>query len=341
VRATLLRMKLVGANPAPKVLGREELPSKVNYFVGHDPQQWRRNVPTYAQVKYQKVYPGVDLVYYGTQQQLEYDFVLAPGADPKAIRLAFAGADKVEVDATGDLVLHVTFGQVHQRKPRIYQEVVGASGERVRQEIPGGYVLTGEQQVGFQVAAYDAKRPLIIDPVLVYSTYLGGSSIDQRSGIALDAEGNAYVTGQTSSANFPTANARQPTYGGGIDAFVTMISGAQNVTTAVSLTRGGFRFNHGTDRYVQTVILTNTSTQAIHSPVSLVLDSLSSNATLFNRSGLTAAAAPSGSPYLNVGLGSDNVLSPGESATGVLEFTNPSNESITYDARVLAGAGSR
>jgi hypothetical protein len=219
---TVLRMKIEGANPSPPATGLELLPGIVNYFIGDDPAQWRTNVPTYAKVRYDGLYPGVDLIYYGTQRQLEYDFVVRPGADPSSIMLSFQGADRLEVDAQGDLVLHTAAGAIHMRKPFIYQEVGG-----VRREILGGYVLMGEHHVGFEVAAYDASRPLIIDPVLTYSTYLGGSGFDDQGlGIAVDTAGSAYVAGFTDSTGFPTtAGAFQPTPGGfGFsDAFVTKL----------------------------------------------------------------------------------------------------------------------
>ncbi|MGH8009640.1 MAG: hypothetical protein ACREQ3_21830 [Candidatus Binatia bacterium] len=152
-QATVLRMQLVGANPQPPVAGQEEMPGKSHYFLGNDSKQWRTNIPTYARVKYEAVYPGVDLVYYGNQRQLEYDFIVAPGADPKTIQLTFEGADKLAVDAHGDLVLHTGGGEVQLRKPSVYQEIDG-----VKQVIPGHYVLNPQsQRVGFQVAAYDAR----------------------------------------------------------------------------------------------------------------------------------------------------------------------------------------
>src|SRR5207237_1436244 len=135
---TVLRMTLVGANPEPRLVGAEELPGKVNYFIGNDPTKWRTNVPTYAKARCENVFPGIDLVYYGNHRQLEYDFVVSPGADPKRIAVAFDGADKLEVDVQGDLVLRTTDGVIRQRKPLIYQEVDGA-----RQEISGRYVLKG------------------------------------------------------------------------------------------------------------------------------------------------------------------------------------------------------
>src|SRR5437879_1772617 len=133
-----LRMRLVGAAIAPRVTGLDELPGKANYFVGNDPAKWRTNVPTYAKVRYEQVYPGIDLVYYGNQRQLEYDFVLAPGADPKSIVLRFKGADALELDAAGDLVLHAAGTAIRQHKPIVYQEIDG-----IRHEIDGAYVLNG------------------------------------------------------------------------------------------------------------------------------------------------------------------------------------------------------
>src|SRR5947207_3244695 len=199
-----LRMKLVGANQAAKVTALDELPGKSNYFIGNDPKKWRTDVPTYGKVKYEGVYPGIDLVYYGNQRQLEYDFVVAPGADPNRIVLGFQGAERLEINAEGELVLHAAGGAIRQRVPVIYQEING-----VRTKIEGRYVLKDAHRVGFQVAAYDQSRPLVIDPTLVYSTYLGGSGGDVGHGIAVDAAGAAYVTGLTGSADF-TAGCTAP-----------------------------------------------------------------------------------------------------------------------------------
>ena len=225
-KSVALRMSLVGATRKPEVSGLDELPGKANYFIGKDRSKWRTNVPTYAKVHYQNVYPGIDLVYYGNQRQLEYDFVVAPGADPKKIVLGFKGADKLEIDAQGDLVLHAAGGDIRQHKPVIYQEIDG-----VRQEIAGGYVIKSGKRAGFQLAAYDSTRPLIIDPVVLsYSTYLGGNSSDEALGVAVDTAGNAYVTGSTSSIDFPTtAGAFDTTYhgpgsGSFPDVFVTKLN---------------------------------------------------------------------------------------------------------------------
>jgi hypothetical protein len=224
VTSTVLRMTFVGANLEPRLVGRDELPGKANYFIGNDRAKWRTNVPTYAKVHYQDLYPGIDLIYYGNGRQLEYDFVVGPGADPNRILLCFQGADRIEVDSQGDLVLHTAAGTIRQRKPVIYQEVDG-----VRREISGGYVLKGACRVGFRLAAYDASRRVVIDPALFYSTYLGGSREEEGHGVAVDITGNAYVTGFTMSTDFPTtAGVVQPAFGGGPefarDAFVTKLN---------------------------------------------------------------------------------------------------------------------
>jgi len=171
VKSVALRMSLVGAARKPVVSGLDEQTGKANYFIGKDPAKWRTNVPTYAKVHYRNVYPGIDLVYYGNQRQLEYDFVIAPGVDPKKIVLAFKGADKVQIDSRGDLVVRAAGGDIRQHKPIVYQEIDG-----IRQEIAGSYVRKGANRVGFEVAAYDTTRPLVIDPiVLSYSTFIGAA----------------------------------------------------------------------------------------------------------------------------------------------------------------------
>ena len=210
--SAVVRMKLLGANPAATVKGEEILPGNANYFIGHDPHKWQTNVPTYAKVKYHGVYPGVDLVFYGNQQQLEHDFVVSPGADASRIAFRLGGSRKMSLDAQGNLDISVAGGEVHLQKPLIYQE--GSGGRR---EIPGGYVLKGTREVAFKVGDYDPKKPLVIDPVLAYSTYLGGNTYDYGDGIAVDSSGNTYVSGTTSSSNFPT----------GAGAFQTTVAGSQ------------------------------------------------------------------------------------------------------------------
>ncbi|HEY4882373.1 MAG TPA: SBBP repeat-containing protein [Myxococcales bacterium] len=216
---TVLGMSFIGARRNPQVLGEEELPGKVNYLVGSNARTWRTNIATYARVTYRDLYPGIDLTYYGREGQLEYDFVVRPGADLRRILVGFSGAEKLEVDAQGDLLLRTGPDVIRQRKPIAYQEVNG-----MRREIPVSYVLKGAHRVAFKVAAHDSSRPLIIDPALFYSTYLGGSIRDGGQGIAVDSAGNAYVTGLSNSPDFPTAGAFQGTLAGGFDAFVTKIN---------------------------------------------------------------------------------------------------------------------
>jgi hypothetical protein len=216
----VLRTTFVGADPGSRVVGQEELPGKVNYFIGSDLTRSRSNVPTYAKVQYQNLYPDIDLVYYGNQRQLEYDFVVRPHADPTLINVHFEGADRVEVDAQGDLVLYIGDAAIRQRKPVIYQKVQG-----VRKEIQGGYVLADNHQVRFWVAPYDTSRSLVIDPILIYSTYLGGTNGGENgNGIAVDASGNAYVTGHTGAIDFPTENPLQPELGGSTDVFISKLN---------------------------------------------------------------------------------------------------------------------
>jgi hypothetical protein len=183
---TALRLRFEGANPAPQVAGVENLPGKENYFIGSDPKKWHTGVPTYAQVKYSQVYPGVDLVFYGRQRNLEYDFVVAPGADPSAIRMNLSGARKLRIDSRGNVVVSIAAGDVLLQKPLIYQNINGR-----RQEIAGKYSLRGNH-VSFVVAPYDRAQPLILDPVLNYSSYLGGTNDDGTGySVATDASGDA------------------------------------------------------------------------------------------------------------------------------------------------------
>ena len=203
-RASAVRMKLVGTN-AGRIMGLDELPGKSNYFVGNDPKKWRTNVPTYSRVKYEGIYHGVDLVFYGNQLQLEYDLISAPGASLKAIRIAFDGAERIRIDDSGDLLIDTSVGEIRQRKPVIYQQLDG-----VKQQVNGGYAILGKQEVGFEVGDYDPRRPLVIDPVIVYSASIGGSYNESANAIAVDAAGNAYIAGMTTSLDFPTVNPVQP-----------------------------------------------------------------------------------------------------------------------------------
>jgi hypothetical protein len=221
-QTAVLRMQLVGGNRNAEVKGDDELAGKVNYFVGNDPTKWRTNVPTFSRVRYSDVYQGIDLVYYGNQRHLEYDFVVGPGRDARAIALEFAGAQRVEVEAkTGDLLLRLAKNTIRQQRPLVYQDLDGG-----RQQIESRYAIKKGGQVGFEVGEYDRSAPLIIDPVLLYSTYLGGGGDEIGYDIALDSTGNTYIAGSTTSTNFPTAGAFQSTATGGLDAFVTKLNAA-------------------------------------------------------------------------------------------------------------------
>jgi hypothetical protein len=216
--AALLRLRLVGGGRHPEAVGVGKLPGRSHYFLGSDPGAWRTDVPQYAGVEFRAVYPGVDLTYYGKEGQIEYDFVVASGADPRRIRFRIEGARHVRLDTDGNLVLSAEGGEVIHRAPVFYQEVDGE-----RRSVMGRYVLHGRRDVSFEVGKYDRTRPLVIDPVLSYATYLGGTGSDLGTGVAVDSSGNAYLTGITASTNFPTASPRQG-YAGGYEAFVAKLA---------------------------------------------------------------------------------------------------------------------
>jgi hypothetical protein len=221
---TVVRMRLEGANPSPRASGLEPLPGIVNYFAGNDPKMWRTNIPTYKKIEYKGIYPGIDLAYYGNQGELEYDLIVAPGADPSQIKLALEGAEEITLADSGELILTTNTGHVRLQKPLVYQ--LHEDGHK--ELIAGNYLVHPRPiTVSFQLAAYDNSKPLIIDPLLVYSSYLGGLGGDGSRDIAVDADGNAYITGPTHSTNFPTTTgAFQATFNAGGDAFVTKLNSA-------------------------------------------------------------------------------------------------------------------
>ena len=213
-----IRMKLVGANENAPIAADNELPGHSNYFIGNDRSQWHAGVKQYARVSYNQVYPGVNLAFHGQQKQLEFDFIVAPGADPKTIRFDVSGAKKISTDSTGNLVLASTAGDVVLHKPVTYQR-----NENVQQAVDSRFVVA-KNTVSFEVGSYDRSRELVIDPAVTYATYLGGNAKDDGSAITVNSAGNAYVTGQTKSTNFPSKNALQATNAGGFDVFVSELS---------------------------------------------------------------------------------------------------------------------
>lgn len=194
-----LRMSLGGARTPRRIAGAEPLPGKTHYIRGSDSSKWATDVPSFAKVRYEDVYAGIDLVYYGNPQQLEYDYVVAPGADPSAIRVQFTGAERMAIVDQGDLLLRVAQRDVRQLRPVAYQRI-----GNVRREIPVRYELTADGAVGFELGDYDPTVSVVIDPVLVYHTYLGGSAGSSANAVAADSSGAAYVAGGTTSIDFPT-----------------------------------------------------------------------------------------------------------------------------------------
>ncbi len=229
----VVRMELRGANRGARITGADKLAGVANYYVGNDPKKWRSGIATYGKVKYQAIYQGIDAVFYGNQRQLEYDFVVAPGADPKQISLGLTGADP-SLDAGGNVVLKLADGDLALKKPVVYQNVAGE-----KKFIGASYTIAGNK-VRFLLGKYDHNQTLVIDPVFTYLTYLGGSSVDRIGGItgvgqisspnqalAVDSAGNVYVAGQTISNDFPVVNAWQATRnepGTAYTAFVTALN---------------------------------------------------------------------------------------------------------------------
>src|SRR6266478_4267374 len=193
----VVRLRLLGANLQANVEGVKPLPGKSNYFTGNAPASWRTNIPHYARVRYRDIYAGVDLVYYGNDGRLESDFIIGPGANPNNLKLAVEGAS-ARIDAQGNLVLAIAKDDIRLLKPVVYQEVNGR-----RLQIGAAYQILGDHEVHFRVDPYDVTKALVIDPVLAYSTYLGGTGGDNGNSIAVDSSGAAYVTGST-LLSFPT-----------------------------------------------------------------------------------------------------------------------------------------
>jgi hypothetical protein len=201
VQSTALRFSLVGANSGPHVSGIDRLPGTSSYFIGNDASRWVTAAPNFSRVAYRGIYPGVDLTYYGSGRDLEFDFDIAPHSDPSQIRLKIDGANSLTATSSGDLLIATAAGEVRVNRPEIYQ----LAGNR-REKIEGSYVLASNNEIALQLGPYDSNRPLIVDPVIQYSTFLGGTTSDSATGIFVDTGGNAYITGATSSSDFPVTS---------------------------------------------------------------------------------------------------------------------------------------
>jgi hypothetical protein len=220
VESASIDMRLVGGNAKPEITAGDPLPGTVNYYVGSDSKNWHTGVKQYSSVSYREVYPGVNMVFHGAQRQLEFDFVVSPGANPKSIALGFKGARKLNTDDSGNLVLNSSAGDVVLHKPVAYQEKDGK-----REIVEAAFALKNRNEVALNLGTYDRGRELVIDPSLSYATYLGGSQEDDAYAIAIDSSGDAYVTGQTKSTDFPTvAGAYSSSNAGLFDVFVTKIA---------------------------------------------------------------------------------------------------------------------
>lgn len=235
---SVLRLKWNGANPQAEVVAENPLPGRINYLIGSDPSRWHTNLPTYAQVRYRGLFPGVDAVFYGKEGEIEYDLVLAPGVDPAKISFALEGARSFRIADNGDLVLRLQNAEVRQRKPIVYQENNG-----LRRLLSASYVINRDRTVSYEIAGYNRKLPLVIDPTLAYSTFASsGSNFHVVSSIAVDQSGNAYVTGTTTVA-FPN---KHPEFGSqvGENAYVTKFSPSGG-SLIYSTVFGGNSFDEG------------------------------------------------------------------------------------------------
>jgi len=233
IEQLMIKVSFVGANPNPVITGDNLMEYKCNYFIGNDPDEWHTDVPNYKSVIFKDVYAGIDLKYFGNGKQMEYDFIVEPGADFSQIKVQYDGAESVSVNDNGELVVTTMWGEVVEHKPVIYQI---ESNSRVA--IVGEYSLKGANAFGYELSGYNPALPLVIDPVLSYSTYLGGSDYDEGLGIAVDGSGSAYVTGYTFSTDFPTLNPIQ-TYQSAADAFVTKFSSSGNSLVYSTYLGGG------------------------------------------------------------------------------------------------------
>ncbi len=330
-----LTMRLMNANRRSKGEGNAKLPGFVNYIRGTDPDKWKHDIATYQKVRFRNVYPGIDVVYYGNQGQLEFDFIVAPGSDPGAILLDFDGAGKLKIDAGGNLAATVEGSELRIRTPVIYQEVAG-----VRKPVVGRFHLEGNHRASFQLASYDKLQALIIDPTIVYSTVVGGSGVDYGASVAVDSTGNIYMTGTTSSNDFPLHGAVQTTNGGS-NIFITKLN-----PTATSVLYSTYLGGNGAD--VPSGIAVDSSgdifvagyTNSSNFPQSNALSyTVSAGLRGFVVKMNASGSALTYSTYLGgSGTGSDRVLGLALDATGIAYVTG-STTSTTFPTTTGAYSG--
>ncbi len=222
VETMMIKATFVGANPNPRMIGVDMMDYKCNYFIGNDPNEWHTDVPNFSAVLYEEIYDGINLKYYGNGRQMEYDFIVSPGADYSQIRIHYEGAESISINGSGELIVTTKWGEVIEQRPVIYQ-----IENNSRIVVEGEYKMMGDNSFGFELSSYNPALPLVIDPLLSYSTYLGGSGDETNTRIATDDSGNAYITGKTVSTDFPTEGEYQ-TDQGGRDVFVTKLNSSGN-----------------------------------------------------------------------------------------------------------------
>jgi len=220
--SSIVHMGFEGSKPC-QIIGEDQLPGTANFFIGNDSSKWVTEIPTYSAIRYEDLYPGIDLAFKGTEGNLKHELLLKPGADPAKIVMVYSGHDDLSIDKNGSILIKTAAGNLTDSAPFCYQDVNGS-----RAIVEGKYRKVDDKKIGFEISNYNHGLPLVIDPLLRYSTYLGDRNFDQGAGIAVDSSGNVYVAGVTNSTSFPTENAFQPTNGGMFDTFVAKLNPAGN-----------------------------------------------------------------------------------------------------------------